>query len=161
MKTQHQHTIHYQLVSNWTELDQHHVKLVEAARSALQNAYAPYSHFRVGAALLLEDGAIVTGNNQENVAYPSGMCAERVALYYAGASHPGQKVLAMALVSEGNLIDAGACISPCGACRQVMSETEQRQQQSFQLILTAQNGQTFLFESAADLLIFPFGLTAQ
>lgn len=161
VKTVHQHTIQYQSISSWKELDGPDVALVEAARAALLHAYAPYSRFRVGAALLLEDGVIVTGNNQENAAYPSGMCAERVALYYAGASQSGKRILALALASEGDLIDPAACISPCGACRQVMSETEQRQQQPFRLILTAQNGHTFLFESAADLLIFPFGLTAQ
>jgi len=106
------------------ELEKAHRNLLQQARNATQKAYAPYSGYYVGAAVLLEDGTVVTGNNQENAAFPSGLCAERVALFYAGAHYPDLAVQAIAVTAadkNGNLQKA---VSPCGACRQVMRETE-------------------------------------
>ena len=109
-------TIHYQEYK-MEDLNDGDRKLIESAVAATESAYAPYSHFSVGAALRLDDGTVVTGSNQENVAYPSGLCAERTALFAASASHPGKAVEALAIVArnpEGMLVGA----SPCGACRQ-------------------------------------------
>jgi cytidine deaminase len=128
--------------------------LREAAISAARRAYAPYSHFHVGAAVLLKNGTVVEGNNQENMAYPSGLCAERVALFTAGASFPEQPVeaLAIAAMKDGAVQPS---IAPCGGCRQVMLETEQRYGQSIRILLCGQD-ETILVASAKDLLPFSF-----
>lgn len=108
------------------ELTEEDRALTDAAREACMGSYSPYSHFAVGAALRLSDGSIVKGSNQENAAYPSGMCAERVALYQAGALHPDKAVTAMAIAAQnGGMFLSHPC-PPCGACRQVMLETELR-----------------------------------
>ncbi|MDR2680764.1 MAG: cytidine deaminase, partial [Tannerella sp.] len=99
-------------------------RLRAAAVRAAKRAYAPYSQYKVGAAVLLDNGTVVEGNNQENVAYPSGLCAERVALFYAGASCPGIPVAAMAVVAVTEDGVIRGTVSPCGACRQVLLETE-------------------------------------
>jgi cytidine deaminase len=154
----HTHTIHYEIIPHWTELSAGEQELVEKAQEASAKAYAPYSHFFVGASVLLDNGAIVTGNNQENIAYPSGLCAERVALFYVGANYPEQSVRTLVVVAKGTLVKPEDCISPCGACRQVIAESEFRQKTPIRMILVAQNGRTFLFDKASDLLVFPFGM---
>ena len=111
--------IEYQKSDTLSEADN---QLVIKARESAQNAYAPYSGFRVGAAVLLGNGAIITGNNQENAAYPSGLCAERVVLFYAASQYPGVTVAAIA-VSTNNP-GSSVLAKPCGACRQVMAEYE-------------------------------------
>ncbi len=109
-------------------------ELYERAIDATKDAYAPYSNFQVGAALMLTNGKIVTGNNQENAAYPSGLCAERVALFYANAKYPGVSVRTLAIVAMVNgKLKKG--ISPCGACRQVMLETEERGDMPIRILL--------------------------
>ncbi len=107
-------------------------KLAKEARNATKGSYSPYSKFPVGAALLLEDEKVITGANQENAAYPSGLCAERTALFYAGASHPQKKVLALA-VAVGNPIDDFPF--PCGGCLQVMSEFQEKQSSPIDVLL--------------------------
>jgi cytidine deaminase len=101
-------------------------ELMSSAETARKNAYAPYSKFLVGAALELENGKIITGSNQENAAYPSGLCAERTAIFYAGAQFPNQKILKMAISagSQENVLNRP--IPPCGACRQALIEYEQK-----------------------------------
>lgn len=123
--------------------------LVEAAVSAMQTAYAPYSQFQVGAALLLDDGTIVPGSNQENAAYPSGLCAERVAFFAAGSQHPDKRMLAVAITTSYPLPQP---ISPCGACRQVMAEYELKQGASIRIILASNGGSVMIVEQARDLL---------
>jgi len=108
------------------ELPEDEQILIEKAKESALKAYAKYSHFFVGAALKLENGEIVTGNNQENNAYPSGLCAERVALFYANAKYPDVPVLKMAIVAIYNDEVLDEPVAPCGACRQVMLETETR-----------------------------------
>ena len=110
----------------YNELTEEDRKLVDAACKATQRSYAPYSHFSVGAAALLENGVVVTGSNQENAAYPSGLCAERTTLFYANSQYPDQavKTLAIAARTEQDFLDTP--IPPCGACRQVLLETEKR-----------------------------------
>lgn len=132
--------------------------LVKEARSAMASAYAEYSRFKVGAAVKLSDGTLVKGSNQENIAYPSGLCAERVALFYAGANYPNVPVETLCIVAEGDLVDKDALLSPCGGCRQVMVETEKRQQQKYRVIIVSQNGVTLIFNGASDLLPLAFGV---
>lgn len=148
----------YTQLEHWNELPTSDHVLVEAAQNVMQGAYAPYSKFRVGASLLLEDGTIVTGSNQENIAYPSGLCAERVALFFAGANHPEKTVDTLCIVAKGDLVDVETLLSPCGGCRQVMVETEKRQNQPFRVILVSQNNVTIIAESAASLLPLAFGI---
>ena len=128
--------------------------LCDAAINAARRAYAPYSNFNVGAAVLIKDGTIVEGNNQENVAFPSGLCAERVALFTAGASFPAIPVIAIAIVAIKNGV-VQQVISPCGGCRQVMLETEQRYGQPIRILLCGRD-ETILVTSIRDLLPFSF-----
>lgn len=130
-------------------------ELVEKAKAMTQNAYCPYSHFHVGAAARLADGQIVTGSNQENAAYPSGLCAERTTLFAANANNPNTPVeaLAIACYTQGHYTKDAA--SPCGACRQVMLETEHRFGKPMQVILYGED-MCYVFDSAADLLPLNF-----
>ena len=129
--------------------------LVRAALKATEHSYAPYSKFHVGAAVLLADGTIVTGSNQENVAYPSGLCAERVALFHAGHQYPDIPVVALAIAAAtgGKQVES---ISPCGACRQVLLETEQRYGRPVKVLLCGTK-EVMVAESAASLLPLCFG----
>jgi cytidine deaminase len=151
-------TINYSEYSNITELPLEDSNLLLQAKTALQNAYAPYSNFKVGAAVLLENNEIVLGSNQENIAYPSGLCAERVALFYAGANFPTEKIRTLAVAAEGDLVDFDAILSPCGACRQVIFESEKRQQTAVRILIMSMNGRIIEFEKSTDLLTFAFGL---
>lgn len=117
-------SLDYELIPN-TDLDKEDAQLLEAACRVAEHAYAPYSRFRVGAALRLDNGKIVTGSNQENAAYPSGLCAERTALFYAGAQYPEAKPLALLIVAY-NQQGRVEHISPCGGCRQVIMESATR-----------------------------------
>lgn len=129
-------------------------ELLMAAHEAVQRAYAPYSGFRVGAALRLANGTIVTGTNQENAAYPSGMCAERVALFQAGSLHPGVVVKALAVASDGQA--EWESFSPCGGCRQVIHESEQRQSDPIRLILQCRDQPVTVANGIAQYLPFSF-----
>ena len=137
------------------ELPDETAKLVEKAKEAAQKAYAPYSGFRVGAAVELENGEIITGSNQENAAYPSGLCAERVAVFYAKAKYPDVpiKQLAVTALKDGETVEKPA--SPCGACRQVLVEYEDRQGTPLSVIIAGKN-KIFSIERSADLLPISF-----
>ena len=113
--------------------------LLQEARRISSMAYAPYSGFYVGAAVLLGNGMIVTGNNQENSAYPSGLCAERVALFYANANHPESEVKSIAVSAAKNGILVDDSVKPCGSCRQALAETEVRFGQPIRIILDGQD----------------------
>lgn len=148
--------ISYQLFASKEELSEEDQMLVRRAGEALENAYAIYSKFHVGAALLLDNGEIITGNNQENIAYPSSLCAERVALYYCKAHYPKasvKKIAIMARSEEGELLEV---ISPCGGCRQVMSEYERVQEEDMKVILKGEGESIMIFDSVADLLPLSF-----
>ncbi len=132
-------------------------ELVEQAKAALKNAYAPYSKFQVGAAVLLDNGEVITGSNQENVAYPSGLCAERVALFYAQHKYPHAKVKALTIAAEDNGKALHEPIMPCGACVQVMSETVKRNGESFEVILCADD-HVMLVPDALNFIPFRFDL---
>jgi len=146
--------IEYQFVQ-LSELSKEEQDLVEKAKAATSNSYANYSHFNVGAACLLEDGKIIIGANQENAAFPSGLCAERTAVFAAQANHPELSIKTIAIAaknSNGFLKDP---ISPCGACRQVILEIEDRYKHPVQILLYGTDG-IYCFKSIKDLLPFSF-----
>lgn len=151
-------TTTYQRFDHWKELNSSDIELVDKAYSICENAYAPYSKFHVGAAVRLGNGEVVTGSNQENIAYPSGLCAERVVLFYVGANYPKESVETICIVAKGDLIPKETILAPCGGCRQVMLETESRQKKAYRVILVSQNGVTIVFNSAEDLLPMAFGI---
>lgn len=138
------------------ELETDDFQLLMQARIAAGKAYAPYSRFRVGAAVLLSNGMIILGNNQENAAYPSGLCAERVALFYAFSMYPDEKVVAIAVtaLSEKALINKP--LTPCGSCRQVMAEYEKKADLNMRVIMQGQEGPVMVVESMKNLLPFSF-----
>ncbi len=138
------------------ELGKEEQELLKRAKEASKLAYAPYSNFHVGAALLLENGVIVTGNNQENVAYPSGLCAERVAIYAAGAQYPNVAIKTIAITCNSKVFQVNEPLSPCGACRQAMSEYEMRHKSNIRTILAGETGKILVMNSIADLLPFMF-----
>jgi cytidine deaminase len=144
------------LKAHFNELDEAEQQLINMAKSAYSNAYAPYSGFLVGAAVLLENDKIISGNNQENVAYPSGLCAERVALYYAGANYPNVKVKTIAISAKSKTYDITDVVSPCGACRQVMAEYQQKQHKNIRVLLHSSNNELLIANSVEDLLPFMF-----
>ena len=149
--------IDYKEFSDVSFLDEIEKELVLRARLIAEKAYSPYSKFNVGAVVLLENGQIIEANNQENAAYPSGICAERVALFFAGSNFPSVPVKTLVITSKGDLLNENQFITPCGACRQVMLESENRQNESMKVVLTSQNGRVLVFNSAIDLLPFSFG----
>jgi cytidine deaminase len=130
--------------------------LLEAAYKATGDAYAPYSNFRVGVALRLSNGEILTGSNQENASFPAGICAERVALSAASATFPGTAVTSLALTYINESGNSDWPISPCGICRQTLSEYEQRFGQSIRLILGGISGEIYIINRATDLLPLAF-----
>lgn len=140
------------------ELSEEDQQLLEAAELARNNAYAPYSNFTVGCALQMESGQVVTGNNQENAAYPSGLCAERVALFHAGAEDLGpiKTLLVLAKNSEDQLANA----FPCGGCRQVILEYAMKQENPIRVLMLLQNEQLIELEDAKSLLPFAFSSNA-
>ena len=144
------------ITAHLSELSEQEQQLVTNAKSALKTAYAPYSGFLVGASVLLENGEIINGSNQENVAYPSGLCAERVALFYAGARYPDIKVKTIAVSVLSKNFEVNDVISPCGACRQVMAEYEDKQEQSIKVILHSPTDEVFIANTVEDLLPFMF-----
>ena len=144
------------ITAHISELSENEQQLVENAKSALKTAYAPYSGFLVGSSVLLENGKIINGSNQENVAYPSGLCAERVALFYAGARFPDVKIKTIAVSVMSKNFKVTDVISPCGACRQVMAEYEDKQEQAIKVILHSPTDQVLIANTVESLLPFMF-----
>ena len=146
----------FTILKNPTDLDEESKELMEKAKEALQYAYAPYSNFQVATAILLHDGTVVTGTNQENAAYPSGMCAERVALFTVASQHPGKKIKKLVVLARLASQSGLAPATSCGPCRQVMLEFEQRQHQPFEVIMQNQQYAWVKAPSAESLLPFCF-----
>ena len=142
-----------------TELTAEDNMLMHKAIEAREKAYAPYSKFSVGAALLLDNGEIVLGNNQESAAYPSGMCAERVAIWKAGSTYPNMKILKLAITASSTITNVDKPIGPCGACRQTLSDYEINQKQPFKVIFMGEVGEVVITESLLSLLPFSFDNT--
>lgn len=133
------------------ELSPSEKELVLQAKEAALRSYSPYSKFKVGAALLLENEETVQGNNQENSAYPSGLCAERVAVFYANSKYPHVPVKAIAITSHSNGSFLETPVPPCGSCRQVLLETEDRYNQPLKVIMCGET-KIRVVESVKDLL---------
>ena len=146
-------------VYQYDELSDEDKKLIDQSIEATKRSYAPYSKFSVGAAALLDNGITVTGTNQENAAYPSGLCAERTTLFYANSQYPDSavKTLAIAARTERDFIDTP--IPPCGACRQVILETEKRYGNSIRILLYGKSC-IYLVEGIGSLLPLSFDASA-
>jgi len=126
--------------------------LMKTAIEARDNAYAPYSKFNVGTALLLDNDEVVIGSNQENASYPSGLCAERTAVYYAGAKYPNAKILKMAITASSQNQITDKPIPPCGACRQAIAEYELKQKEPIEIYFMGVEGKVIKSDSLANLL---------
>ncbi len=143
--------IGYQEYSSIEEMDPRDQQLVSEAIEAQKGSYAPYSNFNVGAAVLLEDGTIVRGSNQENSAYPSSLCAERTAMFAANSGHKGQAMLSIAIVGGFEHTISDTPCTPCGACRQVMAEYQNLGGKPLSIIMFGTK-QTWKFEKVDDIL---------
>ena len=150
--------IHYALFEDKKELMEQDRLLLDKAKESSTKAYAPYSEFRVGAAVLLANGEIVIGNNQENAAYPQGICAERVALFSASAQYPGVKIMSIAVYGNPQHFKMDNYLTPCGGCRQVMSEYELNNNGNIRVLLGGNAGKIMLIESVENLLPFQFSV---
>lgn len=146
----------FTIVGHFDELDTESKYLAHKAKEATGHAHAPYSRFLVGAAILLEDGTVITGINYENAALPSGMCAERVALFAAASQHPEKKIMKMAVVAKRKGTKELVPATSCGQCRQVMLEFEGNQGSSFEVIMQNNDHQWIKAESASVLLPFSY-----
>ena len=146
----------YEVYDNLDEMTSQDAELVRKAHEATAHSYAPYSKFHVGAAVRLANGVIVTGNNIENAAYPSGLCAERVTMFAAMAQYPGVPFEALAVTahSESKVIDEP--VAPCGACRQVMVEVEQLSKRPLRVLCQGETGPVFAFDGIESLVPFIF-----
>jgi len=145
-----------QIFSDFKTLEVPDAELFVSARKATADAYAPYSKFRVGVAIRLKNGQIITGSNQENASFPAGICAERVTLSAASAVLPGIAVTDLALTYINESASSNHPIGPCGICRQTLAEYEQRFGQPIRLILGGFSGEIYVFNRATDLLPFAF-----
>jgi len=138
------------------ELDEKDSLLLMKARDACKSAYAPYSQFFVGAALRLENGMIITGNNQENSVYPSGLCAERVAIFAASSHNPGVAIESIAIAVSTGIPGMHNPVTPCGGCRQVMAEYENLSGKAIKVLMLGNNGKVWLIEGINNLLPLMF-----
>ncbi|WP_445733290.1 cytidine deaminase [Mariniflexile sp.] len=138
------------------ELPKDVMSLMKKAFEARDKAYAPYSNFHVGAAILLENGEIITGNNQENASYPSGLCAERTAIYYAGSQYPEVKIVKMAISATSKNKPTSTPIPPCGACRQAIAEYEIKQKTPIEIYFMGESGHVAKSNSLTNLLPLVF-----
>jgi cytidine deaminase len=143
----------YDSISNLPEDVQ---QLMNSAIEARKHAYSPYSKFDVGAAILLDNGKVISGSNQENASYPSGLCAERTAIYYAGATYPKAKMLKMALTASSQNQQTLKPIPPCGACRQAIAEYEIKQGNPIEIYFMGVKGKVVKSKSLANLLPLVF-----
>ena len=143
--------IAYQEYESLDQLNSQDRTLAESAIAAIATSYAPYSQFNVGAAIMFEDGEIIKGSNQENAAYPSGICAERTALFYAGAAHPEKAIVKIAIAAgqHGTLVSEP--VTPCGACRQVMAQYQTKGGKPMEVILIG-SSKIWKFAKVNDLL---------
>lgn len=146
----------YEVIENRDHLSEIEKKLYDAAFEIRKTAYAEYSHFKVGCALLLENGEIITGSNQENAAYPSGLCAERTTIFWTSANYPDVKIKKLFVVGAPEHTIKRTPIPPCGACRQAILEYESKQADPIEIYFTSVEGEIFKTKSVRDLLPFSF-----
>ncbi len=142
----------YEVHNDISGLNSKEIELLKVAYEAANNAYAPYSQFQVGAALLLDNGEIIQGNNQENGAYPSGLCAERVAFFWKGANRKDQKIVMLAIRAHSSILDTSHPITPCGSCRQAMLEYELNQNLPITILMQGSTGAIYKMEGVKNLL---------
>jgi len=154
--TNHQINISFKEYPSVSELLEPFQSLCNEAIKALSGSHSPYSKFRVGAALLLQSGKILHGSNQENVAYPSGLCAERVALFNWGANHSDDPIVAMAVTARTDEFEILQPVASCGACLQVMAECEKMQERPFEIILFLSDGPAWVMRGVDSFLPFLF-----
>ncbi len=150
--------IEIKVYDNLSELDGAWQKLASLAKEASFRSYSPYSNFNVGAALLLSNGLIVSGNNQENAAYPSGLCAERVAMFHASSQYPDESITRMAIMAQRDKSGQFLPVTPCGGCRQVMSEYEQKFGAPIQVLLIGPESKYYLINDIDSLLPLKFSM---
>lgn len=149
----------FDVIASKNDLDDTEKKLFEAAFEARKKAYAKYSGFPVGCALLLENGEIITGSNQENAAYPSGLCAERTAIFWTSANFPSEKIKKLFVIGAPENALTSTPIPPCGACRQSILEYEVKQNNAIEIYFAALDGEILKTKSVRDLLPFSFDST--
>lgn len=154
--TNHEITINFKEYDTLKELSKTSRNLCLEAVKALSNSHSPYSKFRVGAALRLQSGKVILGNNQENIAYPSGLCAERVALFYWGANHPDDPIEAMAITAQSDEFEILKPVVSCGSCLQVLAEYEKKQNRPVEVILFCNNGPVWVMNGVESFLPFLF-----
>lgn len=149
-------TSSFSIYDSTNELSEDVQNLMKQAVEIRKKAYAPYSQFRVGAALLLDNGKIILGSNQENAAYPSGLCAERVAIFHAGSVYPDAKILKIAITAASDTNQTKAPIPPCGSCRQSIAEYEIKQDTPIEIYFMGEIGEVYKSASLKNLLPFMF-----
>ena len=149
-------TTQFSVFNSIQELPNDVQNLMEQAIAVRKNAYAPYSKFSVGASILLENGKIVLGSNQENAAYPSGLCAERVAIFQANSIYPNTKIVTMAITAASDTNKTISPIPPCGSCRQSIAEYEIKQESPIEIYFMGEIGEVYKSESLKNLLPFMF-----
>jgi len=149
-------TASFTIFDNLNELPVEIQDLMNQAVKIRKKAYAPYSKFKVGAALLLDNGKVILGSNQENAAYPSGLCAERTAIFYAGSAYPEAKILKMAITAASDTNQTTAPIPPCGSCRQSIAEYEIKQDTPIEIYFMGEIGEIYKSSSLKNLLPLMF-----
>ncbi|MBL0735718.1 cytidine deaminase [Flavobacterium sp. GN10] len=149
-------TTSFTIFDNLNELPAEIQELMNQAIEVRKKAYAPYSKFKVGAALLLDNGKVILGSNQENAAYPSGLCAERTAIFYAGSTYPEAKILKMAITAASDTNQTTAPIPPCGSCRQSIAEYEIKQDTPIEIYFMGEIGEVYKSSSLKNLLPLMF-----
>ena len=152
----HEINISFEVYAGISELPIAEAELLSQARNVTKLAYAPYSHFYVGAVAMMSNGEIVSGTNQENASYPAGICAERVLLSAASSIYPGQSIKTIAISYIGKGQKSNRPVAPCGICRQSLIEFEQRFNQPIRLILAGMEGEIYIFDSIRTLLPLEF-----
>lgn len=148
--------INFHAIANYDALDATEKKLFDAAKNIREKAYAQYSHFTVGCAVLLENGEIITGSNQENAAYPSGLCAERTTIFWTAANFPDVKIKKLFVIGAPATAVSSTPIPPCGACRQSILEYEAKQHEGIEIYFASLGGEILKTASVRDLLPFSF-----
>jgi len=149
-----------EVFNSFADLPSEVQSLLLQAIETRKNAYAPYSKFRVGAAILLENGKVVVGSNQENAAYPSGLCAERVAIFQAGAIYPNVKIVTLAITAASDTNPTLSPIPPCGGCRQAIAEYEFKQETPIEIYFMGEKGEIYKSNSITNLLPLSFDKTS-
>jgi cytidine deaminase len=149
-------TLQYHVYNSCSELPPADLELLNNAKDAIHGSYAPYSRYHVGAAVKLANGVVFSGSNQENMSFPAGVCAERVALFAASSAHPGVPVVSVAISADSENFDVTEPVPPCGICRQALMEFEIRFHTEIRIILGGQTGEVFVFTGMDALLPLAF-----